>query len=69
MKNKMKYHTWNDVKKLAEHLQVFHTKLKNSNLVLFGAGRSGSCAYEEIKKQYLIYRFCDNNEKAWGGLL
>ncbi len=63
----MKYHTWNDVKKLAEHLQVFHTKLKNSNLVLFGAGRSGSCAYEEIKKQYLIYRFCDNNEKAWGG--
>lgn len=62
----MKYYIWDDIKKMVEDISLSAVKLKNSNIVLFGAGRNGSCAYKEIKKQYQIYGFCDNNEKMWG---
>lgn len=62
----MKY-LWEQLKRLVDSIDITDTKLRESQIVLFGAGFKGSLSYERMVDKYKIIGFSDNNKEIWGG--
>lgn len=58
---------WQKIEEKVKKICIDQEKLKKAKIILFGAGLNGSIAYEELKKDFTIYAFTDNNSKLWGG--
>ncbi len=61
-----KENQWSKIKNKAKDLQLLLPKLKDANIVLFGAGMNGSLVYQRMKQEYKICAFSDNNMNFWG---
>jgi len=57
---------WQEIQAFVSQIRENKTDLDKAKIVLFGAGRFSSAAFERLRGNYDIYAFADNNPELWG---